>query len=748
MCAENGTNGSPGPRILAATPACGKNERNRGRSCAKFAVMKRLFIRGPLAAALIACVVAPHLNSRVEAATGRIPAHEDVWLMKRVGGPQVSPDGHWVVVSVTEPSYDESLQASDLWLIDATAQQATRRLTSTRRAEMGVVWSPDSRHIAFSAQRDGDDAPQIYALDLVQGGEARRLTDLSGGARAPVFSHDGRHLAFVSIMFPGARDETANEKEIAAQRSRKANVRVYEGFPIRNWDRWLDERQVRIFVLSLDPDGNPVGAPRDLLADTKLAASPGFAGRQTDTGEEIEIEFTPDNESLVFAASTNRHMAAYAFPDSQLFIASLAGGEPRQITSGLDRWATPRFTPNGRYLIATVEPQDGKFVYNATRLAAMPWPGGTVPALISSDLDRAVDGYAISPDSNRIYFTAEDGGNSKLYSIRVVGGKVQTLFGVAKGSYTNIAIPTNTENTLLFANWESASNPAEVAIVTPQGGNAIVLSRFNGRRAAQLDLPPVEHFWFTSSRGKEIHSLLVRPPGFDAKKKYPLFVVIHGGPHGMWRDQFFIRWNYHLLSAPGYVLLLTNYSGSTGFGEQFARSIQGDPFKGPADEVNEAADAAIKRYAFIDGARQCAGGASYGGHLANWLQGTTTRYKCLVSHAGLVNLESQWGTSDTIFQREINLGGPPWEQSVVWRDQNPVRLAANFRTPVLVTVGENDFRVPLNNSLEYWSALQRMQVPSRLIVFPDENHWIQKGEDSRLFYAEIAAWLDRWLKAP
>ena len=220
---------------------------------------------------------------------------------------------------------------------------------------------------------------------------------------------------------------------------------------------------------------------------------------------------------------------------------------------------------------------------------------------------------------------------------------------------------------------------------------------------------------------------------------------MHGGPHGMWRDQFFVRWNYHLLAAPGYVLLLTNYSGSTGFGEEFARSIQGDPLKGPADEINEAADAAIKGFPFIDGSRQCAGGASYGGHLANWLQATTTRYKCLISHAGLVNLEAQWGTSDTIYSREVNLGGPPWEQASVWRDQNPIRYAAKFRTPVLVTVGENDFRVPLNNTLEYWSALQRMQVPSRLIVFPDENHWILKGEDSRLFYSEVSAWLARWL---
>jgi dipeptidyl aminopeptidase/acylaminoacyl peptidase len=297
----------------------------------------------------------------------------------------------------------------------------------------------------------------------------------------------------------------------------------------------------------------------------------------------------------------------------------------------------------------------------------------------------------------------------------------------------------------IYANWESASAPGEVAAAHPQTGRPLVITRFNAARVAQLDLPAIESFWFTSSRGKRIQNFIVRPPDFDSSRKYPLFVMIHGGPHGMWRDQFFVRWNYHLLAAPGYVLLLTNYSGSTGFGEQFARSIQGDPLKGPADEINEAADAAIREYKFIDGTRQCAGGASYGGHLANWLQATTTRYKCLVSHAGLVNLEAPWGTSDTIFSREVNLGGPPWEQGSIWREQNPIRFASRFKTPVLVTIGESDYRVPINNALEYWSALQRMKVPSRLVVFSDENHWIQKGEDSRLFYSEVADWLKRWL---
>jgi dipeptidyl aminopeptidase/acylaminoacyl peptidase len=677
----------------------------------------------------------------------RGPEHEDIWLMKRVGAPKPSPDARWIVATVLDPAYDENAQYSDLWLIDATGSVPSRRLTSTRRAEAGVSWSPDSRRLVFSSQREDDAVPQIYLLDLSTPGDARRITEISGGARTPMFSPDGKHIAFTTLVYPDAADEAANKARIEERRKRKWNARIYDGFPIRNWDRWLDERQTHLAVVDLDEQGLVVGEPRNLLRGTRLAASRGFAGRQTDTSEELDSEFTPDSRALVFAATTNRDAAAYSFTDSQLFKVDIAGGEPVQLTRGGDGWASPRFTPDGQTLLALLE-RRSEFVYTATRLMAFTWPEVAEPRAVTEDFDRSVGSFAVTPDSRTIYFTAEDSGSEKLYSVRTSGGKPVTRFGVGRGSYSSVAIPEKATRLRVFATWESAASPAEIASIDPTSGATVSLSKFNAARVAQLDLPSVENFWFTSSRGKRIHSLVVRPPGFDSTKKYPLFVLIHGGPHSMWRDQFFIRWNYHLIASPGYVLLLTNYSGSTGFGEAFAQSIQGDPLKGPGDEVNEAADAAIKRYSFIDGGRQCAGGASYGGHLSNWLQASTTRYRCLVSHAGLVNLEAQWGTSDTIYSREVNMGGPPWEQGAVWREQNPIRYASKFKTPVLVTVGENDFRVPLNNTLEYWSALQRMRVPSRLIVFPDENHWILKGEDSRLFYSELEGWLGRWLTPP
>jgi dipeptidyl aminopeptidase/acylaminoacyl peptidase len=325
------------------------------------------------------------------------------------------------------------------------------------------------------------------------------------------------------------------------------------------------------------------------------------------------------------------------------------------------------------------------------------------------------------------------------------GGDPHPVLEQKDGQYSGLAVPEHADSVWLFASWQSAVRPAEIVRIDPATTERKTLTAFATKQAEAIDWQPLRHFWHTSRRGKQIHSMIALPPGFDETKKYPLLVLMHGGPHGAWGDSISLRWNYHLLAQPGYVVLATNFTGSTGFGERFAQDILFDPFKGPADEINEAADEAIKHFAYIDASRQCAAGASYGGHLANWMQATTTRYKCLISHAGLINAESQWGTSDSIYHREVMGGGPPWEATRTWREQNPIRYAKSFRTPILLSVGENDFRVPLNQTLENWSVLQRQRVPSRLLVWPDENHWILKPENSKVFYREVHAWLAKYL---
>jgi dipeptidyl aminopeptidase/acylaminoacyl peptidase len=667
--------------------------------------------------------------------------HEDVWLMKRVGAPVPSPDGKWVVFSVVEPAYNESDQVSDLWIVPTDGSTKPRKLTNTKGAESGVTWTPDSARIVFAARREGDEANQLYALDVTQPGEAVRLTALSTGARAPLVSPDGKWVLFQSSVYPGTFNDEDNKRLAAERKARKWNARFYESFPIRNWDRWLDDKQTHVFVQTLDANAKA----KDLLAGTKLVSGAGFSGATTSGGDDLQAVWTPDSAGVVFVAMTNRNAAAYSETNTNLYQVAASGGEPKALTTGGDSYANPKFGPNGDALFCLVNAANDK-TYNLDRLARFAWPALGARKILTADFDRSVGSF-VPTSGPAVYFLAEDAGNENLYQVNTQTGKADVLIDLEQGVYTNLAMPAKfgQGQFVMVANWESATKPAEVVRLFPGGKETKPLTAFNAERNASIDWQPLRSFTFNSTKGRAIHNYVVLPPNFDENKKYPLFVVIHGGPHSQWRDQFVLRWNYHLLAAPGYVVLLTNYTGSTGFGEKFAQAIQLDPLKTPGEEINEAADEAIKRFKFIDGSRQAAGGASYGGHLANWLQATTTRYKCLISHAGLMNLESQWATSDTIYGRERNNGGPVWEQGETWRTQNPIRRAASFKTPMLITVGENDFRVPLNNSLESWSVHQRLRIPSKLIVFPEENHWVLKGENSRFWYSEVHAWLAKWL---
>jgi dipeptidyl aminopeptidase/acylaminoacyl peptidase len=702
---------------------------------------RSLKMSNPSPALLLALLACASLQTAAEAAPRAI-THEDLWLMPRVAAPAISRDGRLAVFPVTQPSYAPEGAVTDLWLVPTDGSAPPRRLTADKAAESTPVFSHDGRRIAFSAKRGTDTEAQIHVLDLA-GGDAQRVTDVATGARAPQFSPDGQRLLFVSNVFADARSNADNRRLLEAQKARKYNARVYTTFPIRNWDKWREPRQPHVFVQDLAG-----GEARDLLAGSSLAGARGFGGRVAPGIEELDAIWAPDGGSIVFVASRNGDRAAFAFTHTDLWQVELAGGEPRRLTGGDspeagDSYGTPRFSGDGSRLFALVEPQSAS-AYSAARLAAFSWPGAKPSSRVEAPAARAVTSFALSERGDRAWFGAEDAGQEDILAARVGKPGTTPVATPETGAYSNLVGGGIGATPTLIALYDSATSPPEIVRIDPVRGTHRTLSTFAQAKTAALDLAPVEHFWFESG-GRRIHNMLVRPPGFDPSRKYPLFVLIHGGPNIAWRDQFVLRWNYHLLAAPGYVVLLTNYTGSTGFGEEFARGIFGDPFRGPANEINAAADEAIRRFPFIDAQRQCAGGASYGGHLANWLQATTTRYRCLVSHAGLVNLEAQWGTSDVAYSREVASGGPVWEQGVVWREQNPIRYAAKFRTPTLVTVGENDFRVPINNTLEYWTTLQRQQVESRLVVFPDENHWILKGENSRYFYGEVHDWLARWL---
>ena len=693
---------------------------------------------------LLSCTLAL-FSSTLSAQQRHTITHEDVFLSKRVGSPAISPDGRWVVFSVTDPSYTDGEQVSDLWLVPLDGSAEPRRLTNTKAGESGVDWSRDSRRIAFSARREGDEGSQIYVLDLSSGGEAQRITSISTGASNPLWRPDGKAILFSSMVYPGAKTDSANRAAAAERRARKYTARVYDGSPIRLWDRWLDDRKPSLFVQVLGAQA------KNLLAGTQLVAGPGFGGQLGNSGEDLPATWTPDGSGVVFAATTNRGDWAHADVVQSLWLVQVGGGEPQRITPDTNDYGSPEFSPDGRTLYAGMSPNNAK-VFNNRRLVSWTWPlAAHRPAqVVAGGANTSVGSYTVAPDNRAVFFLAEAAGHQRLFRAATTGGGEREVGTMTSGTFTALQVAAATTGSAprVAGVWESATNPPEIVRIDPATGRWSPLTKFNSERASRIDWQPLREFWFMAKSGKRIHSFLALPPAFDSTRRYPLFVLIHGGAANMWTDNFGLRWNPHLLGAAGYVVLMTDYRGSTGYGEQFSQDIQFDPLEGPANDINEAADSAIARFRFIDGAKQVAGGASYGGHLTNWLAVTTTRYRALVSHAGLWDLETQWATSDVNFNRERNIGGPPWENLELWRTQSPMRRAKNLQTPVLVSVGERDYRVPMNNALEFWTALQRQQVPSRLIVWPDENHWILKGENSRFFYKEVAAWLARWLSEP
>jgi dipeptidyl aminopeptidase/acylaminoacyl peptidase len=687
------------------------------------------------------CTGSPAAAATAAAAPKKTLTHETLWMMKRVGAPNVSPDGKWAVYSVLEPAYEPDKAVSDLWLVATDGNTPPRRITHTKEAEDDVDWSPDSTRIAFATKREGDEVTQIYILDLSPGGgEARRLTSVSTGASRPKWRPDGQAILFQSRVYPNAPDDEANKKAAAEHKARKYNVRAYDHFPVRYWNEWLDERRPTLLVQSIDSD-----SAKDLLSPTALAHESGFYGAETDTSVTLDPLWSPDGREIVFVATSERWNAAFDHVHEHLYRMPAEGGEPKPVTAAAGEYEEPRFSADGKSLFFRYAPQDEE-IYHLSRLYRVAWPAGGEASLVTRDFDGEIIHYAVAADGRLVYLLVEEAGKENLYQVNASGGNPGLAVEPATGGYTSLSIPQRSSRPLLIAAYGSSVSPQEVVRIDVRRRSHVNLTQVDTAAATAIDWQPPEHFYFTSSKGRRIHNMIVRPPAFDTSKQYPLLVLIHGGPASSNPDQLGLRWNYHLLAAPGYVVLMTDYTGSTSFGEKFAQAIKLDPLRTPGEEIDQAVDEALKRYSYIDGTRMCAAGASYGGHLANWIEATSTRYKCIVSHAGEVDLTTQWGESDYIYGRELANGGAPWAGNPIWREQSPITYAADWKTPMLLSIGERDYRVPLGNTLENWAALQRMHVPSRLLVWPDAWHWILKPEDSRHFYEEVHRWLAHYLK--
>ncbi|MBK8699507.1 MAG: S9 family peptidase [Saprospiraceae bacterium] len=653
----------------------------------------------------------------------KVMTHEEMWAMKRVGAPALSPDGKFVVFSVGEVTYNDKENVNDIWIAATDKSTPPRRLTANKAGESAYAWSPDGKHLAFVAKRDGEEESQIYLLNVKEGGEAHKFTSVLSGASGPKWSPDGKTILFSSTVYPGCYVDSLQKKAVESKKNLKYKARVYESFPIRNWDKWLDEKQVHPFVQHIDST-----QANNLFAVSKISDTPGFKFAGADWA---------GNGDIVLTATSDDNTAAFQYPTTHLYTLNIASGAIKMVSDGKTDFSGAAVSKDGKYVFGLISINDYS-IYQMSKLTRYDWPTMKNAVDFSASLDRPVNNFKIV--DNMVYASVEDKGRDLLYKWSILSSKPDRVTKGETGCYSQFSVAGNT----VVSSYETTVQPVEVVKINTDGSHEFITS-FNQERLSKLDLKAPETFWTKTSRGKNIRSMLVRPANFDPGKKYPLFVLMHGGPAISYKESFGYRWNYHVLAGTEYVLVLTDYTGSTGYGEKFTKDIQYDPFKGPAEEIGEAAADAVKRFSFIDGSNQAAGGASYGGHLANWMQASTTHYKCLISHAGAVNFVSQWGTSDYIYGREVMNGGAPWTKTKTWQEQNPYLYAANFKTPMLLTVGELDYRVPINNTIENWHIHQRLKVPSKLIVFPEENHWILKAENSKFHYKEIREWLGKYL---
>ena len=654
---------------------------------------------------------------------------DDLMKIRRVSDPQLSPDGRQIAYTITDVDKSANRQVTQIYLV-ASMGGEPKQLTTGAQSSTSPRWSPDGRRLAFISDRDG--ASQIWTLDIASG-QLEKISNISTGADNPVWSPDGKMMAFTSDVYPECADDECNRQRDERMAQSKTKAKIADRLLYRHWKTWKEGKRSHIFVVPAT--GGAASAGRDLTPGDYDA--PPFS-----LGGQIDYAFSPDSTELAFARNTDKVEAVSTNGD--IFTVAVSGGAPRRIT-GANRAndLSPVYSRDGRYIAYRAQTKPG---FESDRWRLMLYDQQTKQSrALTEQFDSGVESFSFASDGQRIFFVAAERGKQPVYAVMIANGEVKKV--VAAGYNDDVQVAAD-GSTLVFTR-QSIARPVEIFRAAADGSGVVQITKTNDAMFATVSAPVAEEMTWEGAEGTPVHGFVVKPANFSEGKKWPLVVLIHGGPQGAFNDAWSYRWNPQVFAGAGYVVLMPNPRGSTGYGQRFVDEVSGDwGGRSFIDIKNGVAKLSAADY--IDRERIAAAGGSYGGYMVNWIEGHNDdprfRFRTLVSHAGVFNLASMAGATEELWFVDWEFKGRFWDSPAIYEKWSPHRFVKNFKTPMLVTHGELDFRVPVGESLQLFTALQLQNVESRLLYFPDEGHWIQKPQNSEIWYSTVLEWLSKYLK--
>ncbi len=685
-----------------------------------------LLRRSFIAAVLLAMVV-PFAGAQ----SRRPITFEEFAASKIVSDPQLSPDGQWLLYAVRTTDLAANRRTTRTFVAPVSMKPGDKAMPfpDDKTIASEARWAPDGKTVAYIS------GGQLWVMS--EGAGRKQLTNLTGGASGPVWSPTGNYIAFVSAVYPDCRDDACNAAKEKAKGESKVKARIADDLMFRHWNAYDEGTRSHLFVVK--PDG---GDLRDLVPGAKYDVPPGpFGGSEGYT-------FNPDGKRMAFTAKDQGMSDAWS-TDLNVYVVETDGGTARAITSdnkGADQ--NPLVSPGGRLVLFASQKRAG-FEADKWRLMARDIVTNTTRELLPT-WDRNADGYVAAPDNKTLLVLAGDIGRDRYFRVTLdASGKASAPQPViTEHNNTQLSIAKN--GTVAWIR-ESASAPGEVWLGTLDASGVSSQRQFtheNDAHLAQFNLPPLEDYWFTGANGVKIHGWVMKPPQFEAGKKFPVLLLIHGGPQGAWLDAWSTRWNYQMFATGGYGLVVLNPTGSTGYGQKLTDGVSQDWGGKVYVDIMNGLNAALKANRWMDSTRMAAAGGSYGGYMVNWIAGHTNRFRALVTHAGPFNLEHMYSATEELWFPEWEYGGPFWNPAAMatqYRKFSPHLYAKNFKTPTLVIHGELDYRVPYTEGLSMFTTLRRQGVDARLVVYPDEGHWVLKPQNSQLWYREFHGWLGKYL---